>query len=130
MEPKKRWDGYRSFDYLEPGRDYEPFELEPQIGRVEPFVYPLPPADEGRAGRLLHGLICISLHDHCGITPKDMGQNEAYVRAGRESYGYEGLAASGLDAVFGLHHVAHAHNAEVQGDSLAGLDARGMRDQK
>jgi len=36
----------------------------------------------------------------------------------------------GMDSVFGLHHVAHAHNAEVQGDSLAGLDARGMRDQK
>jgi hypothetical protein len=30
--------------------------------------------------------------------------------------------------VFGLHHVAHAHNAEVSGHSLAGLDARGMRD--
>jgi enoyl-CoA hydratase/carnithine racemase len=34
----------------------------------------------------------------------------------------------GMDAVFGLHHLAHAHNAEVSGDSLAGLDARGMRD--
>jgi len=100
MEPKKRWDGYRSFDYLEPGRDYESFELEPQLGRVAPFVYPLPSADDERAERLLRDLICISLHDHCGITPKDMGQNEAYIRVGRESYGYEGLAASGLDAVF------------------------------
>jgi enoyl-CoA hydratase len=34
----------------------------------------------------------------------------------------------GMDAVFGLHHLAHAHNAEVSGHSLAGLDARGMRD--
>jgi enoyl-CoA hydratase len=33
----------------------------------------------------------------------------------------------GMDAVFGLHHVAHAHNAEVSGHSLAGLDARDMR---
>jgi len=33
----------------------------------------------------------------------------------------------GMDSVFGLHHVAHAHNAEVQGDSLAGYDARGMK---
>ncbi|MCB0994713.1 MAG: enoyl-CoA hydratase [Acidimicrobiales bacterium] len=38
-----------------------------------------------------------------------------------------GLRA-GIDSVFGLHHVAHSHNAEVTGDSLAGLDARGMRD--
>ena len=41
MEPKKRWDGYVSFSYLEPGVDYKEFELSPQIGRVEPFVYPL-----------------------------------------------------------------------------------------
>ena len=40
-----------------------------------------------------------------------------------------GLRA-GMDSVFGLHHVAHAHNAETSGHSLAGLDARGMRDQK
>ena len=30
MEPKKRWDGYRSFSYLEAGRDYREFELPPQ----------------------------------------------------------------------------------------------------
>jgi enoyl-CoA hydratase len=35
---------------------------------------------------------------------------------------------TGMDSVFGLHHLAHAHNAEVGGDSLAGMDARGMRD--
>ena len=35
---------------------------------------------------------------------------------------------AGMDAVFGLHHLAHAHNAEVAGDSLAGLDARSIRD--
>jgi enoyl-CoA hydratase len=34
---------------------------------------------------------------------------------------------TGLDSVFGLHHLAHAHNAEVAGDSLAGLDARSMK---
>jgi enoyl-CoA hydratase len=34
----------------------------------------------------------------------------------------------GLDSVFGLHHLAHAHNAEVGADSLAGQDARSMRD--
>jgi len=34
---------------------------------------------------------------------------------------------SGMDSAFGLHHLAHAHNAEVSGDSLAGLDARSMR---
>ena len=35
---------------------------------------------------------------------------------------------SGMDSVFGLHHLAHAHNAEVGGDSLGGQTARSMRD--
>jgi len=35
---------------------------------------------------------------------------------------------SGIDSVFGLHHVAHAHNAEVGSDHLGGHDARSMRD--
>jgi enoyl-CoA hydratase len=34
---------------------------------------------------------------------------------------------SGMDSVFGLHHFAHAHNAEISQDSLAGLDARKMK---
>ncbi len=37
----------------------------------------------------------------------------------------QGLRA-GMDSVFGLHHFAHAHNAEVSSDSLGGLDAREM----
>ena len=35
---------------------------------------------------------------------------------------------SGMDSVFGLHHFAHAHNAETAADSLGGQDARSMRD--
>jgi enoyl-CoA hydratase len=35
---------------------------------------------------------------------------------------------AGMDSVFGLHHLAHAHNAEVSADPLAGQDARSMRD--
>lgn len=34
---------------------------------------------------------------------------------------------SGMDSVFGLHHFAHAHNAEVGADSLAGMNARSMK---
>jgi len=35
---------------------------------------------------------------------------------------------AGLDSVFGLHHFGHAHNAEISADSLAGMDARAVRD--
>jgi enoyl-CoA hydratase len=41
----------------------------------------------------------------------------------------QGMRA-GMDSVFGLHHAAHAHNAEVGKDSLAGMDARSMRDSR
>jgi enoyl-CoA hydratase len=48
-------------------------------------------------------------------------------RAVNQAEDLMGLHA-GMDSVFGLHHVAHAHNAEVGVDSLAGHDARSMRD--
>jgi enoyl-CoA hydratase len=35
---------------------------------------------------------------------------------------------AGMDSVFGLHHLAHAHNAETSTDSLGGHSARSMRD--
>ncbi|MER1997713.1 MAG: enoyl-CoA hydratase [Arthrobacter sp.] len=38
----------------------------------------------------------------------------------------QGLRA-GMDSVFGLHHAAHAHNAEVGADSLAGMGVKSMR---
>ncbi len=38
-----------------------------------------------------------------------------------------GLRA-GMDSVFALHHLAHAHNAEVGSDSLGGQDAKSMAD--
>ncbi|MFP1153639.1 enoyl-CoA hydratase [Mycobacterium sherrisii] len=33
---------------------------------------------------------------------------------------------NGMDAVFGLHHFAHAHNAEIGIGSLSGMDAKAM----
>jgi enoyl-CoA hydratase len=48
-------------------------------------------------------------------------------RAVNQAEDLMGLHA-GMDSVFGLHHVAHAHNAEVGVDALAGHDARSMRD--
>ncbi|MEV5243327.1 enoyl-CoA hydratase [Streptomyces cinnamoneus] len=48
-------------------------------------------------------------------------------RAVNQAEDLQGLHA-GLDSAFGLHHLAHAHNAETTADPLAGLDARAMRD--
>ncbi|WAP50490.1 enoyl-CoA hydratase [Arthrobacter sp. ATA002] len=48
-------------------------------------------------------------------------------KAVNQSEDLQGLRA-GMDSVFGLHHAAHAHNAEVSADSLAGMGVKGMRD--
>ena len=98
--PKKPWDGYTSWSFLEAGVDYREFDLPPQIGRVAPFVAWLSSSDAERADRLLRDAVCVFLHEHAGIVPTNLDDNDAYIREGREWYGYEGLAASGLDAVF------------------------------
>lgn len=36
---------------------------------------------------------------------------------------------AGMDSVFGLHHAAHAHNAEVAGDSLGQVDVTAIKKQ-
>jgi enoyl-CoA hydratase len=48
-------------------------------------------------------------------------------RAVNQAEDQMGLRA-GMDSVFGLHHFAHAHNAETSADSLGGMNARSMRD--
>lgn len=47
-------------------------------------------------------------------------------RAVNQAEDLQGLH-TGLDSVFGLHHLAHAHNAETAQDSLGGMDIRAMK---
>ncbi|WP_043268581.1 enoyl-CoA hydratase [Streptomyces sp. CT34] len=47
-------------------------------------------------------------------------------RAVNQAEDLQGLH-TGLDSVFGLHHLAHAHNAETAADPLAGVDIAAMR---
>ncbi|MER5757107.1 enoyl-CoA hydratase [Streptomyces sp. NPDC002088] len=47
-------------------------------------------------------------------------------RAVNQAEDLQGLH-TGMDSVFGLHHLAHAHNAETAKDSLGGMDARAMK---
>jgi len=98
--PSPRYTGYTSFAYLEPGRDYKEFELARETGRVPAYRPGLSAAQQERASRLLAGGIAISLHDHPTVFPEDMGKALDVARTGRQRTGYEGLARSGLDAVF------------------------------
>ncbi|WP_353941982.1 enoyl-CoA hydratase [Streptomyces sp. HUAS MG91] len=47
-------------------------------------------------------------------------------RAVNQAEDLQGLQ-TGMDSVFGLHHVAHAHNAETAADSLGGMDVAAMK---
>src|SRR5437763_12115197 len=96
----KMYSGYRSFDYLEAGRDYKVFKLAAEIDRVEPYVVPVSREQEHRAQQILAESMVISLHDHPFVTPEDAAEIFEYNRQGRQWTGYEGLSVSGLDVVF------------------------------
>lgn len=48
-------------------------------------------------------------------------------RAVNQAEDLQGLH-TGMDSVFGLHHLAHAHNAETAADSLGGMDISAMKE--
>lgn len=96
----KPYTGYRSYQYLEPGIDFEAFRLAPEIDRVPAYDYPLSSDEQRRVDGIFERFPVISLHDHTSVFPEDIGQIFSYVRQGREATGYEGLAASGIDVVF------------------------------
>lgn len=95
-----RYDGRRSFQYLEAGVDYRPFELVKEIGRVPSRRVEVSVDEERRVARLLEEKTVISLHDHVTVAPANVAEMPEYRRQGREWTGYEGLSVSGLDAVF------------------------------
>jgi len=93
----KKWDGYTSWGYLEPGVDYYPFKLEPQVDRVPPYDFGLTEDQEDRVQGIVEKNIVISLHEHLDVFPAEPLPRGAKARV---FTGYEGLAASGCDAVF------------------------------
>lgn len=96
----KRYDGYKAFQYLEPGVDYKVFELSRELERVPSRQVEVTPEQEERVRSLFAEHPIISLHDHCFIAPEDLTQFFEYRRWGRDWMGYEGLSVSGLDCVF------------------------------
>ena len=100
MTTPKQYSGYRSFQYLEPGRDYRAFELAREVGRVPEHPVPLTEEEQTRTRRLVDELVLVSLHEHLGIFPADIGETPAYVGEGRMFTAFEGLAASWWDCVF------------------------------
>lgn len=97
---QKKYQGYKSFQYLEAGVDFKEFKLAKEIGRVPEFKYPVSEVEEERVKKIFNDNVVISLHDHMFVTPDNLEEIWEYRRWGRDSTGYEGLSVSGLDAVF------------------------------
>ncbi len=96
----KAYDGYRSFQYLEEGRDYRPFPLAEQRDRVPASAVSLTDEEEGRFQRLLEELVLVSLHEHLCLFPDPVSACPEYVREGRVATAFEGIALSHWDCVF------------------------------
>src|SRR5690625_2376147 len=97
---KKNYNGYKSYQYLEPGVDYKKFKLAKEIDRVPAYKVPVTDQEEKRVQKLFEENITISLHDHMFITPENLDEFMEFRRWGRDFTGYEGLSKSGLDAFF------------------------------
>src|SRR5882672_120471 len=97
---RKQYTGYRSFQYLEAGVDYTEFKLAKEVDRVPSRPVEVSSEQETRVQKLLEENLVVSLHDHAFVVPEDVDQIFEYRRAGRDWTGYEGLAVSGIDAIF------------------------------
>jgi membrane dipeptidase len=76
------------------------FDLASETERVPPFTVEVSAAEEERTWHLLATNPAISLHDHLEVAPDDIRLQDEWVRDGHLATGYEGLARSGLAAVF------------------------------
>jgi len=100
MTIKSKFKNYKSYQYLEEGKDYRAFLMAPEIDRVPEYLIPLSLDEEKRAKRIAKDFIYISLHDHPSIFPADLSKIFEYSREGRERTAYNGLAHSDLDCIF------------------------------
>ncbi len=96
---KKRYDGYRAYQYLDPA-DLPKVELVEQLNRVPSHAPEVTSEQEARVRRLMDENLVVSLHDHCFVAPKNLRDFLEFRRYGREFTAYEGMAASGMDCVF------------------------------
>jgi enoyl-CoA hydratase len=117
-----------------PGVEYfaHPFVMGPRAAKEFLFTGDRVPADRA---------LQLGMVNH--VVPRDQLETETVALAGRIAQMPRlGLALAkkavnqvedimglqtGMDSVFGLHHLAHAHNAEVGGDSLGGQTIASMK---
>lgn len=100
MGLNKKYDGYRSFQYLKETRDFGDYGLIEGESLFEPYLVPLSRAEEARVLELAGRLVMISLHEHPHLFPADPARMRRYDSEGRVHTAYEALANSWWDCVF------------------------------
>ena len=100
MGRNKQYDGYKAYQYLEPGRDYREFKLRKAV--IDDWWEPVPlsKTEEERFEEIMTKSIVMDLHAHPDISPEDPYEIRELDKEGRNFIAYEALAMSGLDCVF------------------------------
>ncbi len=96
----KKYNGYRSFSYLEPGKDFREYELSYEIDRVPRFTLDMTVEEENILQEILEKEHIVSLRDHGFITPKNYRDIIPYCSQLHTHFHYEGIAQSGIDVIF------------------------------
>ncbi|GAB3477542.1 enoyl-CoA hydratase [Nocardiopsis coralliicola] len=117
-----------------PGVEYfaHPWVMPPRIAKEFLFTGDRMPAERAREVGMVNRVV-----PRAGLEEEALGlaaQAAAMPRFGlalakravNQAEDLQGMRA-GMDAAFGLHHLAHAHNAETGGDQLGGMTAASMR---
>lgn len=96
----KKYNGYRSFSYLEPGKDFREYELSYEIDRVSRFTLDMTVEEENVLQEILEKEYIVSLRDHGFITPKNYRDIIPYCSQLHTHFHYEGIGQSGIDVIF------------------------------
>ncbi|MDS0257620.1 dipeptidase [Thermoplasmatales archaeon AK] len=91
---------YRSFSYLEDGKDFKSFKLVSEIDRVKSRKVPLTEDEKARVEGIFKKYPAVSMHDHPFVLPSDLGETYEYIKRNRIFFGYRGLYHSRLSGVF------------------------------
>jgi membrane dipeptidase len=100
MGAKKKYSGYKPYEYLTPGVDYVDFKFREAIKKEWAYKVPLSKNEEERVDEIFEKNIVIDLHEHPVHYPADPTQAILVNREGRDFMAYEALSISGVDAVF------------------------------
>lgn len=96
----KHYDGYRSFQYLTPGKHYKPYQLPQSERYMKTYEMKLSESEERIFDTIQKYYPIVSLRDHGFVVPKSPNEIIPYCRQLHTEFDYEGLAHSGIDVVF------------------------------